>query len=74
MEKGNWARLEFNNMNIHHTNEKNWARGADIHLDGAQFSDNTRGWIHKGTAPVPGATKSLTNSKFVAYTRNTGHR
>ena len=72
--EGNWARLEFNNMNIHHTNEKNWARGADIHLDNAQFSDNTRGWIHKGTAPVPGATKSLTNSLFVAYTRNTGHR
>ena len=72
--QGNWARLEFNNMNIHHTNEKNWARGADIHLDNAQFSDNTRGWIHKGTGPVPGATKSLTNSKFVAYTRNTGHR
>ena len=44
---GNWARIEFNNLNIHHTNEKNWARGADFHVDGAVFSDNSRGWIHR---------------------------
>ena len=59
---------------MHHTNEKNWARGADMHLDGCQFSDNTRGWVHKGTGPTPGATKSLTNSIFVGFTKNTGHK
>ena len=71
---GNWARIEFNNLNIHHTNEKNWARGADFHVDGAVFSDNSRGWIHKGTSPTPGSTKSVTNSVFVGFTRNAGHK
>ena len=71
---GNWARIEFNGLNIHHTNEKNWARGADFHVDGAVFSDNSRGWIHKGTSPTPGSTKSVTNSVFVGFTRNAGHK
>ena len=59
---------------MHHTNEKNWARGADMHLSGCQFSDNTRGWVHKGTQPTPGATKSVTDSIFVGFTKNTGHK
>ena len=70
----NWADLHFNGLNIHHTNEKNWSRGASIHLSNCHFSDNTRGWVHKGTAPVPGATKSFTNSHFVGFTPNTGHK
>ena len=72
--ESNWAKIEFNGLNMHHTNEKNWARGADMHLQGCQFSDNTRGWVHKGTAPTPGATKSVTDSIFVGYTKNTGHK
>lgn len=26
----NWARLEFHGFKIHHMNEKNWARNADV--------------------------------------------
>ena len=59
---------------MHHTNEKNWVRGADIHLSGCQFSNNMRGWVHKETAPTPGATKSVTDSIFIGFTKNTGHK
>ena len=41
----NWADLHFNGLNIHHTNEKNWSRGASIHPSNCHFSDNTRGWV-----------------------------
>ena len=73
--EGNWAKMEFNGLNIHHTNEKNWARGASMHLSDCHFSDNSRSWLHKaGANPTAGANKSVTNTTFVGFTRNTGHK
>ena len=70
----NWARLELNGWNLHHTMGKNWARNANVHLWGWQFSDNHRGYVIKTTSPIMGAQKSLGGSTFVGMTKNTGHR
>ena len=72
--ESNWAHLVFNGLNIHHTNEKNWVRAASVKLINSFFSDNTRGFIHKGTDPIPGSRKETRNTTFVGFTRNTGHR
>ena len=45
---GNWADLRLTGWKIHHTNEKNWARNGEVHMNDWQFSDNTRGYIIKG--------------------------
>ena len=45
-----------------------------MHISNCHFSDNSRSWIHKGTNPTAGATKSVTNTTFVGFTRNTGHK
>ena len=70
----NWAKLELNGWNLHHTMGKNWARNANVHLWGWQFSDNHRGYVIKTTSPIMGAQKSLGGSTFVGMTKNTGHR
>lgn len=46
---GNWAWHYLQDWKIHHTWEKNWARNGEIHMDGWQFSDNTRGYIIKSS-------------------------
>ena len=46
---GNWALHYLQDWKIHHTWEKNWARNGEIHMDGWQFSDNTRGYIIKSS-------------------------
>ena len=71
---GNWARLELNGWKIHHTINKNWARNADVQVNGWQVSDNLRGYVIKATTPIYGAQKSVINSVFVGMTRNTGHK
>ena len=45
--KGNWAKIELNGWNVHHTMGKNWARNANVHLWGWQFSDNHRSYVIK---------------------------
>ena len=70
----NWAKLELNGWNLHHTMGKNWARNANVHLWGWQFSDNHRGYVIKTTSPIMGAQKSLGGSTFLGMSKNTGHR
>ena len=69
-----WADNIFNQMNIHHTDGLNWARGCGFSVINSQFSDNFRSWINKGTGPCPGSIKAIRNSTFIGFTRNTGHR
>ena len=45
--EGNWAKIELNGWNVHHTMGKNWARNANVHLWGWQFSDNHRSYVIK---------------------------
>ena len=45
--EGNWAKIELNGWNVHHTMGKNWARNANVHLSGWQFSDNHRSYVIK---------------------------
>ena len=47
MPHGNWARLKLKGWKIHHTSEKNWARGIHLEHDGWQISDSMRGLIVK---------------------------
>ena len=49
-------------------------RNGEVHMDQWQFSDNRRAYQIKSAKPVPGARKSITNSIFVGFTKNTGHK
>ena len=74
MPHGNWARLKLKGWKIHHTSEKNWARGIHLEHDGWQISDSIRGLIVKALGPTAGAWKTVTNTLFVGMSKNTGHK
>ena len=58
--EGNWAKIELNGWNVHHTMGKNWARNANVHLWGWQFSDNHRSYVIKVIFKAPLIGQSLT--------------
>ena len=71
--ESNWADEYFVGFKVHHTTKTNKIEGANVHLENWQVSDNAKGFESVTSEGVYGAKKTITDSTFVGFTKNTGH-
>ena len=71
--ESNWADEYFVGFKVHHTTRSNKIEGANVHIENWQVSDNAKGFELVTSEGVFGAKKTIKDSTFVGFTRNTGH-
>ncbi|CBY20187.1 unnamed protein product [Oikopleura dioica] len=70
----NWADQYFVGFKMHHIANKNTIAGAANHLEGWQVSDCFKGYELQATRNTIGSTRSIKDSTFVGFSKNTGHQ